>query len=332
MFFLKKVILSGLFVVLMYLGGIGTQSSSSSLQGLGFTGVIVALVVLFILFKIMWTAMSFFMWVFIIGGLVAFTMYCLGMFGDSSSLHRYINSNMFSVSDTTEQKTENVAYTEYGKIPDLAELNVSEPEAYDSYDYDETVDAGGVIGQMKSWLFGSSGGQEADTQFDFNPMDYPAVNGPASVITAGVLNVSGIYVKLLGIDAPDVRQTCSNHRGQAYRCGQSAITWLQNWINGREVECRILGRVVNHWATGVCFIGQYDIAAVVTNAGWAVAYTKNTDAYVPYEEQAMAKKSGMWSGKFYRPRDWRKLQTRSAEVEIKQKDGGSGWFDFDGWF
>ena len=60
MFFLKKVFLWGLFAALMYFGGAGTQSDSTSLQGMGFMGVIIAFVILYILFKVMWSTVSFF--------------------------------------------------------------------------------------------------------------------------------------------------------------------------------------------------------------------------------------------------------------------------------
>ena len=74
MFFLKKVILCILFVILMYSGGAGTQSDSTSLQGMGFVSVVLGFIVLYILFKIMWTAMSFLMAFSIIGGVVLFIL------------------------------------------------------------------------------------------------------------------------------------------------------------------------------------------------------------------------------------------------------------------
>ena len=138
--------------------------------------------------------------------------------------------------------------------------------------------------------------------------------------------MNNIKIKLFGIDAPDPSQTCSNHRGMGYDCGQEAIIWLQNWLGKREVRCRILSKVERGWATGVCFTdnNQYDIAAVVVNAGWAVAYTRNTKIYVPYEQQAMNAHRGLWGGVFYKPWDWRKMQNRKVEIKITPSKSSSG--------
>ena len=51
MFFIKKLFLGLAAVVLIYLGGSGTQSSNMLFQGGGFIGIIVGLVVLYIFGK-----------------------------------------------------------------------------------------------------------------------------------------------------------------------------------------------------------------------------------------------------------------------------------------
>ena len=106
MFFLKKVILCILFVILMYYGGAGTQSDSTSLQGMGFVGVVLGFIVLYILFKIMWTAMSFLMAFSIIGGVVLFILYCLGMIGTNSGLGGSLN-NVSNLFDSAQENTIN---------------------------------------------------------------------------------------------------------------------------------------------------------------------------------------------------------------------------------
>ena len=71
---------------------------------------------------------------------------------------------------------------------------------------------------------------------------------------------------------------------------------------------------------GTCSLGAYDIGAALVNAGWALAYTKHTDIYVPYQQQAENNGSGLWQGEFYMPWDWRKIQARKPNIKIiKQK-------------
>jgi endonuclease YncB( thermonuclease family) len=107
--------------------------------------------------------------------------------------------------------------------------------------------------------------------------------------------------------------------------------WLQNWLGEKEISCRILSKVERGWVTGACFAdeGKYDVAAVVVNAGWAVAYTQNTRIYVPYEQQAAEAHRGLWRGEFYKPWDWRKMQNRKVKIKInapKQTNKKSGKF------
>jgi endonuclease YncB( thermonuclease family) len=43
-------------------------------------------------------------------------------------------------------------------------------------------------------------------------------------------------VRLQGIDAPELHQTCTAY-GQEWPCGRTAAEWLKNRLHGRQVEC-----------------------------------------------------------------------------------------------
>ena len=191
----------------------------------------------------------------------------------------------------------------------------------------------GVVDKLKEFLYGKettvplSGHQTS-------PFDYPSVRGYPRVILGSLLQVNGLYIKLFGIAAPELDQTCADKYGRGYYCGREAVTWLQDWLNNREVVCYVMGNNGTNRTTGVCFVdnNKYDVAAVVTNAGWAVAYTVNTQMYVPYEQQAIKNKRGLWQGSFYKPWDWVKMKNRNVEIVVntpKPKSSSSGWgFDF----
>ena len=322
MFFVKKVFLCLLFATLMYYGGAGTQSDNTSLQGMGFVSVVLAFVVLYILFKIMWSTVSFFFSFAIIGAVVLFILYCLGIIGSDSA-----GGKMVQQAFSENEMPAGYSLNSNSDEQKLAEL---EQTAVNGSTGGEPVEEDGFFSKISS-IFGKN--ESEPTQIsNFNPLDYPEVTGVPGVITGSVLRVKGINIKLLGADAPNPNQTCSDSHGLSYSCGHKAITWLQNWLNGREVKCHILGNVVQHRATGVCFLGQYDVAAAVVGAGWAVAYTRNTSVYVPYEKQARTESKGLWRGRFYRPSDWRKLQSKQAEAAAKAQEKSSSWFNFDGWF
>ena len=75
MFFIKKLFLGLAAVVLIYLGGSGTQSSNMLFQGGGFIGIIVGLVVLYIFGKMVWRAMGCLPVLLIISLIVGFILY-----------------------------------------------------------------------------------------------------------------------------------------------------------------------------------------------------------------------------------------------------------------
>ena len=196
-------------------------------------------------------------------------------------------------------------------------------------------ETGSWLDSIISFFNKQQGGEAQATREVYNnitPYDYPSIKGHPRVVRGSVLYLKGYHIRLYGIEAPYPDQTCADNHKRSYTCGLSSIKWLQNWINNREVTCYVLGKVVRGWATGICMVegGKYDLAAVITGAGWAVAYTQNTDIYVAYEKDAARNRRGLWAGSFYKPWDWYKIQTR--KVEVKVEGGKSKGFDFWGLF
>ena len=290
---MKKFLLGFTFVLLMYFGGLGTQSDNTAMQGAGAVSVLVALVLLFALFKVIKTNMGAISSFFVFGSITLFIVYCLGWFKNIQP-------------DLQNQRS-------------VENIEIAETDAYDAQTDNEPQKAneGGFFAK----IFG--GNSAEDSGSSFNPENYPAVEGYASAITGAMLKINGLHVKLLGLEAPYMQQTCADKFGQGYRCGQKSKDWLQNWLQGKMIKCHIISPENNGRATGVCFSQGYDVGAVIVNAGWAVAYTKNTDIYVPYEQQAGMKKRGLWAGTFYKPWDWKKLQNRKSKVTIETNSDNS---------
>ena len=284
---LKKFGLSVLFVLLMYMGGLGTQSDNTAYQGMGAVAVMIAFVLLFILFKVNRLNLSAFPAFIVFGSITLFILYSLGLLqgGKNNIISNNVSSDTLVSEGSSQAAAENVA-----------------PE-------NKKEEGGGFW----SRLFSS----KEENEMGFNPEDYPFVEGYAEAISGSMLSVNGLHIKLLGVEAPYMQQTCANKFGQAYNCGQVSRNWLQDWLQNKTVKCHIISPEKNGRATGVCFSQGYDVGAVVVNAGWAVAYTKNTDIYVPYEQQAGTKKRGLWAGTFYKPWDWKKLQNRESKITIE---------------
>lgn len=85
--------------------------------------------------------------------------------------------------------------------------------------------------------------------------------GEALVIDGDTLALDGRTVRLWGIDAPEIRQTCANGNGDRYRCGIAAARALETIIIGRDVTCTAIdtdryGRDVARCATKLNFVAK----------------------------------------------------------------------------
>lgn len=168
----------------------------------------------------------------------------------------------------------------------------------------------------------------------FNPSDYPKISGSATIIHANVFYIGGRYVRLYGVDAPDNDQICSDANGSSYNCGQAAVSWLRGWIDKNSIDCYLLKIDPNGQDLATCVWGEYDIGAALVGTGWAIANTRESDIYRPYEAKAKSESSGLWQGTFYAPEDWRDIKRRQNDFTIKRSSASKGgsFFDFGSWF
>lgn len=130
-----------------------------------------------------------------------------------------------------------------------------------------------------------------------NPLE---VSGTARVIDGDSVRVSGVEIRLRGIDAPESKQTCT--RGRAiWPCGTQAARELGNQVRGRNVTCKGYERDAYNRLLAVCRVNGIELNRWLVEQGWAVSY----DDYRASERAARAGARGIWSGKFVHPRDWR---------------------------
>ncbi len=147
------------------------------------------------------------------------------------------------------------------------------------------------------------------------------IQGTVSDVRSGYFFKLGKhYIKLYGIDAPDPKQTCKNKHGSDYNCGHQAKVMLEKMILGKNISCKIAGSDMKQNYIAVCQYQGVDIGAALVSAGWAVANRIETDVYIPYEEDAHIKKSGLWAGKFVAP--WKARQKQKNIQSQSQKESG----------
>ncbi|MBR2299115.1 MAG: thermonuclease family protein [Alphaproteobacteria bacterium] len=324
MFWLKKIVLGLGLLVLIYGGSAGTQSSSLFIQAMSFIGLLFLGVILFIFARMLLRGLGCLPSLLIMLSIGVFMMYTLGMFnnglsGTLSSVSKFIGRETNEQQPVLEQNEEHDEPVLQG-APSEQKQEQEEPEEpsaalFEDYEPKEPqAPKQNLLGNVMSALRGSA--QEPQEQRPFNPQNYPPVYVTPRVLSGDTLEVYGHYFKLFGVAAPEISQTCANRQGKPYNCGKEAALWLKDWIDGGELECHIIDQDSSGNMIGTCSYGPYDLGAALVNAGWAVAYTKYTDAYSPYELQAQQNKRGLWQGRFYMPWDWRKIQQRKATVKI----------------
>jgi len=315
--FFKKFFLGSIALGFILLGGSGTQSSNIILQGGGFIGLIIGLVALYLFTKMAWRAMGCLPSFIVIMGIVCFVIYAVGGFNNGlggviQNLQTFIGGRSTistpQISPATENKSEikleenfsnNETNNQEQQTPQPA--NQNQPEQQTS----------GGLGDFINNLTGANRPQK-----QFNIEELPSFTSPVSVVKADTFRAQGYIVKLYGVAAPDLNQTCANRNGASYNCGQQAALWLQSWITNNPITCRVMSQNEDGNMVAACSLGQYDIGAALVNAGWAVADTREADIYVPYEQNAQNQGNGLWQGKFYKPWDWQAIQRRKPKYKV----------------
>ncbi len=125
------------------------------------------------------------------------------------------------------------------------------------------------------------------------------------VIDGDTLEVGGQVLRLYGIDAPELGQTCLD-KSKRWRCGLQAAVELRGLLSiWGNVECGTI-RAADEGIRAICHDPQFnDPAEVLLARGLATALPDSIPAYRRAEIQAKAAKLGIWRGEFVVPSEWR---------------------------
>ena len=137
------------------------------------------------------------------------------------------------------------------------------------------------------------------------------VSGTARAADGDSLDFGGIAVRLHGIDAPELSQSC-DRAGETWVCGKAAAEKLAALIAGRHISCEQRDIDMHGRTVAACHAGGIDLAGAMVDAGLAVALPDFSDRYVSQEARARAARVGLWAGEFQMPADYRAAHPRSA--------------------
>lgn len=132
------------------------------------------------------------------------------------------------------------------------------------------------------------------------------ITGPAKVLAGDLVEINGRRIRLYGVDAPDMDQTCLSKKREEYKCGDHARRHLAVMIGNLPLTCKGEAKDENNDLIAVCQIRWLDVNENIVFDGWALAYRQHGDEYVRAELAARARHQGLWKGStFVMPWEWR---------------------------
>lgn len=140
------------------------------------------------------------------------------------------------------------------------------------------------------------------------PVPPDGVKGRPQIVDGDSFHLDGEEIRLVGIDAPEGRQTCTRN-GVAWACGEESRRRLQRLIGGKTVHCAAEKRDQHGRLLAECTAEDRELNREMVASGFAVSYGN----YRQEEAAAKAAKRGLWSGEFQSPRDWRRANNQRHE-------------------
>ena len=144
--------------------------------------------------------------------------------------------------------------------------------------------------------------------FFFGILIFSSANSDLLIVTDGdTIRIGDERIRFSGIDAPEIKQTCI-YQEIEFKCGEFSKNLLIEKISNQEVSCIRESTDQYGRTLAECFVGKESLSSYLVREGYAFAYRKYSDKFIPDEEYAQSKGNGMWSMDFMFPWDFRKLQ------------------------
>jgi endonuclease YncB( thermonuclease family) len=148
--------------------------------------------------------------------------------------------------------------------------------------------------------------------------DGASIRGAARIIDGDTIDVANVRIRLEGIDAPEVGQTCRRKWFGWWACGHEATETLRRLTENRTVTCDPRGHDKYSRTLAVCYADGRDINALMVRQGYAWAFVKYSRSYVREEELARAEGIGIWQGGSqpaweYRAKRWTAAEQKAPE-------------------
>lgn len=140
------------------------------------------------------------------------------------------------------------------------------------------------------------------------------VAGRAVVIDGDTFDIGRSRIRVLGVDAPERTQPCTDAKRQAWSCGLRSGEALRVWLGTSSVRCTAAYQDRGGRFVARCTAHGRDIGDWLVTNGWALDYPRYSDgAYRNAEQSARDQRIGVWVGEVTPPWLWRQAQERSSQ-------------------
>ena len=137
----------------------------------------------------------------------------------------------------------------------------------------------------------------------------PLIN--VTAIDGDSLRADGKEIRLLGIDAPELRQSCRDQHGRNWACGRDARDQLRRILARGMVRCAPTEKDRYGRSLARCSAsGVGDIGDALVREGFALNFMEG--GYRSAEGEARSAKRGIWRGEFERPAHYRERNRETA--------------------
>lgn len=132
------------------------------------------------------------------------------------------------------------------------------------------------------------------------------------VIDGDSLQIGDTRIRLLGYDAPEYRQSCTDANGRDWPCGEAARDRLAALVADGTLACAGQGTDRYQRTLELCRTRAGDIGTIMVREGLGQRLRNARDnRYLVEETTARLAARGVWQGRHQHPADWRDAHKRA---------------------
>lgn len=141
------------------------------------------------------------------------------------------------------------------------------------------------------------------------------ITGRIHVVDGDTFRIAGQNVRLHGIDAPEVDQTCQRPSGSDWACGKWVKKQVKIRYQNRKARCDVLDHDRYDRPVVRCYVDSRDVAQQIVQSGLAFAYRRYSMAYDLDEKRAAIRDLGLHASKVQSPSDFRRAKLSAKQPE-----------------